>query len=54
MILRLVRRSAGPVDDATMARLQALGADALLELADATLAFTGRADLERWLIDHGV
>ena len=54
VLLRLVRRSAGPVDDATMARLQALGADALLELADATLAFTGRADLERWLTDHGV
>ena len=54
VLLRLVGRTAGPVDDATRARFQALGAERLLELAEATLAFTSRADLERWLTDHGV
>lgn len=47
-------RIVGPVDDATVSRLQALSADALLDLADATLSFTSHAELDRWLTDHGV
>ena len=52
--LRFIGRAIGPVDEATVARLKALDAGTLLDLADAAFALTSRDDLDRWLGEHGV
>lgn len=54
VLLPLLSRTVGPIGEATKSRIQALNADALLELAGASFEFAGMADLERWLTDHGV
>jgi hypothetical protein len=54
VLLHVLGRIVGPINEVTTSRIQALGADALLELADAAFAFNDRADLDRWLSERGV
>lgn len=54
VLLVLLNQSIGPIDEATTARIQALKANALLDLAKAVFALTNQADLARWLTEHGV
>jgi hypothetical protein len=53
VLLPLLSRTVGPIDEATRSRIQALDADALPDLASASFVFTDRADLDRWLTEHG-
>jgi len=54
VLLVQLNQSIGPIDEATTARIQALKANALLDLAKAVFALTNQADLARWLTEHGV
>lgn len=54
VLLVQLNQSFGPIDEATTARIQALKADALLELAKVVFALADQASLERWLTEHGV
>lgn len=49
MTLRQLTRRCGPLDDVTIARIQALPLERLEALANALLDFSGAADLAAWL-----
>jgi len=49
--LRLLARRCGPLDDVTIARIQALPLERLEELGLALLDFSGAADLAAWLAE---
>ena len=51
--LRQLNRRCGPLSAATTAQIEALPLEQLESLADALLDFTGAADLQAWLADHG-
>ncbi len=51
--LRLLNRRCGPLSAATTSRIQALPLQQLEALTEALLEFSGPADLERWLAEHG-
>ncbi len=51
--LRQLNRRCGPLSAATTAQIEALPLEQLESLADALLDFSGAADLQAWLADHG-
>ena len=51
--LRLLNRRCGPLSAATTTSIQALPLPQLESLAEALLDFTGPADLQAWLEEHG-
>jgi predicted transposase YdaD len=48
LLLRLLEHKFGVADEGTIARIEALKAAQLLELYDAALDFTDRAEMDRW------
>ena len=52
VLLRLLTRRCGPLNEATTARIQALPLEQLEALAEALLDFQGPDDLEAWLSSH--
>jgi predicted transposase YdaD len=53
LALRQLNLLCGPLSEATTARIQALPLQQLEALTEALLEFSGPADLERWLAEHG-
>jgi len=53
LALRLLNRRCGPLSEAITSRIQALPLEQLEALTEALLDFSGPADLERWLAQHG-
>jgi hypothetical protein len=53
MVLRLLRKRLGGLDRATELRIEALPAEALEQLGEALLDFSGPDDLDAWLQAHG-
>ena len=51
--LRLLNRRCGPLSAATTTRIQALPLPQLQSLVEALLDFSGPADLQAWLEEHG-
>ena len=51
--LRLLNRRCGPLSAATTTRIQALPLPQLESLVEALLDFSGPADLQAWLEEHG-
>ncbi len=51
--LRLLGRRCGALSETTIALIQALPLAQLEALAEALLDFSGTADLEAWLAQHG-
>jgi hypothetical protein len=49
IVLRLLTRKLGPLDQALTERVVALKPEALLDLSDALLDFTAPSDLSAWL-----
>jgi Domain of unknown function (DUF4351) len=52
LIMRLLRKQLGAIDNAAIARIETLPTERLEELGDALLGFTGHGDLDRWLQAH--
>lgn len=51
--MRLLTNKLGPLNESTVAKIQALDSAQLLGLLDALLSFTGHADLGDWLAAQG-
>jgi hypothetical protein len=49
LVLHLLERRCGPLDDDVRERIGRLTGRQIANLAEALLDFTGRADLDRWL-----
>lgn len=49
LVLRLLRRKVGSLDEAVAARVVSLAPEALLTLSEALLDFTDQSDLAAWL-----
>lgn len=52
LVLLLLERRCGVLDDATRERISDLPGNRLVVLAEALLDFTDRSDLDRWLSEH--
>jgi hypothetical protein len=52
LVLRLLRKRLGRLDEATEARIQAFPRGRLEELGEALLNFSGPHDLAMWLKEH--
>ncbi len=52
LLMRLLRKQLGTIDDTAAARIETLPTDRIEELAEALLGFTTHGDLNRWLESH--